>query len=438
VNGPVVGIVGNAHVVPRHFGELPVAGTPTAYVERVARSGARPVVLPAVAALDLLDVVDALVLTGGGDVDPARYGSAGGAQDVDPARDEVELALVRAAHAAGLPLLGVCRGLQIMAVAYGGTLVRGLDHIHPGTGHLVHTRVGSLTAGLLGPSVRTTAFHRQAVSAPGTSWRATAWAEDEVVEAIEWVGGDWPALGVQWHPEHDDPTGPAIFAWIAEAARERRARVTGRGLRPDGEPVRPSTSHAAEGPPLTEALDRTGIPDMKAHARRRRVARVTLACGVLAATTLGCGSSTGEDGAAASPTAGRTTAASGVSYTTRVNALCTDLLVKVTEVNGGGGGHPGHFPLEEYLAEQPRLTALITQFDAKADLIPVTAADRQEADALHAFQRLSDRATAMLDAAAATGEQEKFDAAYGAVHQMLDESSVPTDLLAQGIVCNAR
>jgi putative glutamine amidotransferase len=246
VNGPVVGIVGNAHVVPKHFGNLPVAGTPSSYVERVARAGARPVVLPALAALDLLDLVDALVLTGGGDVDPARYGGAGRAREVDPQRDEVELALVRAAESAGLPLLGVCRGMQVMAVAYGGTLVGGLDHVHPGVGHLVHTDAGSLAADLLGSTVRTTAFHRQAVSAPGSSWRATAWAGDGVVEAIEWAAGEWPVLGVQWHPDHDDPTGPAIFGWIAEAARERRrASVTGRGLPRDGGPVRPGTVQPA-------------------------------------------------------------------------------------------------------------------------------------------------------------------------------------------------
>ena len=245
MNGPIVGIVGNSHVVPKHFGDLPVAGTPTTYVERVARAGARPVVLPASAALDLLDVVDALVLTGGGDVDPVCYGGTDDAREVDPARDEVELALVLAAESAGLPLLGVCRGMQVMAVAYGGSLVGDLDHVHPGVGHLVHTQVGSLAATLLGPTVRTTALHRQAVSSPGTSWRATAWAEDNVVEAIEWVAGEWPALGVQWHPDHDDPTGQAIFGWLAETARARRAGMAGQGLRPDGEPVLPATTPPA-------------------------------------------------------------------------------------------------------------------------------------------------------------------------------------------------
>ena len=170
---------------------------------------------------------------------------------------------------------------------------------------------------------------------------------------------------------------------------------------------------------------------------RRGVAGVTLACGVLAATTLGCGTAAGEDGDAGLPTTGRTTTAGDASYTARVNALCSDLLVHVKEVNGGGG-HPGHFPLAEYLVEQPRLAALITTFDAKVDEIPVGAASREAADALHAFQAMSDRATAMLDAAAATGDQARFDEAFGAVHRMFDESSVSADLVTQGIVCNGR
>ena len=160
-----------------------------------------------------------------------------------------------------------------------------------------------------------------------------------------------------------------------------------------------------------------------------------LACAVLAASAVGCGTSTeGHDAAPASP---RTATASGPSYATRVNELCSDLLAKVKEVNGGGG-HPGHFPIAEYLAEQPKLAALTAAFDAKVSAIEVPAAERKEADALRAFQDLSDRATAMLDAAAATGKQEKFDEAFGRVHRMFDDSTVTDDLLTQGIGCNGR
>ena len=100
--GPVVGIVGHGYVVPKSFGDLPVVGTPADYAERLVAAGARPVLLPGATAVDLLDVVDALVLTGGGDVDPRLYGGPpDGAVDVDPARDDAEIALVRAAAAPG-------------------------------------------------------------------------------------------------------------------------------------------------------------------------------------------------------------------------------------------------------------------------------------------------------------------------------------------------
>lgn len=164
-------------------------------------------------------------------------------------------------------------------------------------------------------------------------------------------------------------------------------------------------------------------------------AQVVLTCAVLAATAVGCG--TAKERGDASPATGRTATLSSPSYTTQVNALCSDLLAKVKEVNGGGG-HPGHFPIAEYLAEQPKLAALTAAFDAKVDAVPVPAAERKEADALRAFQNLSDRATAKLDAAAATGQQAKFDDAFGTVHRMFDDSTVTEDLQTQGIVCNGR
>jgi putative glutamine amidotransferase len=233
-HGPVVGVVGHGYVVPKPFGDLRVSGTPPTYVEAIAAAGARPVLLPGDRAADLLDLVDGVVLTGGGDLDPALYdGDVAGAVDaveVDRERDDAEIAVVRAAARARIPLLGVCRGAQVLAVAYGGTLADGVTHQQPFTGHEVATAPGSLVRGLVGPAVTTSALHHQAVLDPGPCWRPTAWTDDGTVEAIEWAAGDWAVLGVQWHPEMawhdqlDDPTGPALFGWLAAAAGGRGRR----------------------------------------------------------------------------------------------------------------------------------------------------------------------------------------------------------------------
>jgi len=225
VTHPVVGIVGADHVVVRFWGELPVTGCPTSYVDAVLATGGLPVVVPGRASLDVLDVVDALVLTGGGDVDPSLYGGdPATAAEVDPARDRAELALVRAAADRGLPVLGVCRGLQLLAVAFGGRLTGtlGTTHVLPTTGHPVLLSPGSCLADLLGSSANVSSIHHQAIDEPGPCWRVTARTADGVVEACEWAGPKpWPVLGVQWHPERDD-TGAALFGWLGEAATSSR------------------------------------------------------------------------------------------------------------------------------------------------------------------------------------------------------------------------
>ncbi|MFL6060219.1 MAG: gamma-glutamyl-gamma-aminobutyrate hydrolase family protein [Marmoricola sp.] len=225
---PVIGVVAHGYQVPRPFGDLPVTGTPDAYVDALVALGARPVLLPGVQAAGMLDLVDGLVLTGGGDVDPAAYGGdPAAAKDVDAVRDAAELAVVRAACDARLPLLGACRGAQVLAVAFGGRLVDGVAHEHPFEGHQVETEEGSVLHALLGPRARTSALHHQAIGDPGPSWRATARTEDGTVEGIEWAAGDWAVLGVQWHPEMawteqiEDPTGPVVFGWLVEQARVR-------------------------------------------------------------------------------------------------------------------------------------------------------------------------------------------------------------------------
>jgi putative glutamine amidotransferase len=229
--GPVVGVVGHEHRVPKPFGALPVIGSPTWYFDGLVAAGARPVLLPGSTAVDLLDVVDALLLTGGGDIDPLLSGADPGlTSEVDRTRDNSEIALVRVAAATGVPLLGVCRGLQVLAVSFGGTLAAGVDHVRLPDGHNISTAHGSVLHGLIGPRVRTSALHRQAVADPGPCWRPTAWADDGIIEAIEWSDGSWPVLGVQWHPELtwcedlDDPTGPGLFSWFRDVAAVRAGR----------------------------------------------------------------------------------------------------------------------------------------------------------------------------------------------------------------------
>jgi len=202
------------------------------YVDAVAGAGGLPVVLPATgvdgAHAALLEVVaraDALLLTGGGDVDPGRYDTtvAPEVYDLDPVRDALEIDAFRAARATGTRVLGICRGIQLMAVASGGSL-----HQHlPSAGyehhweesrqyepvHEVLADPGTAAEHALAGTVKVNSIHHQAVRDPGTGLRATAWSDDGVIEAIE--GDD--ALGIQWHPERlldSDARHLAAFRWL--------------------------------------------------------------------------------------------------------------------------------------------------------------------------------------------------------------------------------
>jgi len=213
---PIIGIAGAGYVVPRFWGELPVRGVPTSYVDAVAAAGGRPVILPPGHAIDMLHVVDAVVLAGGDDI------------GAEPDRDRAEIALVHATRDRELPLLGVCRGLQLITVADGGSLVSDLGadlpHVIPGVGHPVTTSRGSVLASLLGPEPVVSSLHHQGVATLGAGWRPTVWSADGLVEGVEW-DGRWPALGVQWHPELD-ATGPSVFGWLVERTDTRTADVS--------------------------------------------------------------------------------------------------------------------------------------------------------------------------------------------------------------------
>jgi putative glutamine amidotransferase len=215
------------------------------YVEALRSSGAVPVLLPLMphdpeAMRSMFDRLDGVFLTGGVDVDPARYGEERhplcGA--LDPDRDAVELMLLEHATAKGLPVLAVCRGIQILNVARGGTLYQdvgaqvpaALKHDHFPTpekpsrtflAHDVTVTAGSRIAGILGEAVvPVNSMHHQAIKELAGDLRPTAYAPDGIIEAVEGMSGGY-LVAVQWHPEELVETQPGmrrLFASFVEAA----------------------------------------------------------------------------------------------------------------------------------------------------------------------------------------------------------------------------
>ena len=220
-----------------------------AYTDAARAAGLRPFILPvlqAVDADDMLDGMDGLILTGGEDVAPARYGERPhlALGDVHAGRDEFELALVRAARARGVPTFAICRGVQIANVALGGTLVQDLpsewtDPLRHESGagrsdrtHAVTLAAGSRLASACGASeITVNSMHHQALARVATGLVATAHAPDAVIEGVEWSGNDWWMIGVQWHPEElahtTEPWDRALFAAFADAVRRHAVSSAG-------------------------------------------------------------------------------------------------------------------------------------------------------------------------------------------------------------------
>ncbi|MFD4813788.1 gamma-glutamyl-gamma-aminobutyrate hydrolase family protein [Streptomyces sp. NPDC058418] len=206
--------------------ELDAALLPAGYPRLVQRAGGLAVMLPPDApehAAAAVARLDGLVVAGGPDIDPARYGAPRDPRTGPPApeRDAWELALIEAALASGTPLLGICRGMQLLNVALGGTLVQHLDGHAEVVGvfgrHPVTPVAGSGYAALVPEETSVPSFHHQAVERLGAGLVATAYAVDGTVEAVELPSAKGWVLGVQWHPEMGEDV--RVMRGLVEAAR---------------------------------------------------------------------------------------------------------------------------------------------------------------------------------------------------------------------------
>jgi putative glutamine amidotransferase len=228
---PLIGISAYSEVARWGLWDMPASLLPQNYADTVAGAGGVPILLPPVHGIEsAVSRLDGLIISGGPDVEPGRYGQQAGPQTtiVRPERDEAEIALFRAALAAGVPVLGICRGMQLMNVALGGTLIQHLPDVvrndshspTPGTMAEHKVTVGpsgsrSRLAGIIGEGTHVVpTHHHQGIDRLGDGLVATAWAEDGTVEAAE-LGGVF-AIGVQWHPEAGND--PAIFRALVDAA----------------------------------------------------------------------------------------------------------------------------------------------------------------------------------------------------------------------------
>ena len=238
---PLIGITLDAEEPrpPGHGGysAYPWYALRTNYAGAVAQAGGLPVALPhhPEVASDTLDLLDALIVTGGAfDIDPAFYGASDTHSTVTlkQGRTAAERALLDGALARDMPILGICGGEQLLAVALGGTLVQHIpaelphafDHEQKTprheAGHSVSIHPGTLLHGIVGAaSMKVNTSHHQAVRTPGEGTRVNATASDGVIEGVEDPGRRF-CLGVQWHPEFlIDPGDTLIFRALVEAAR---------------------------------------------------------------------------------------------------------------------------------------------------------------------------------------------------------------------------
>jgi putative glutamine amidotransferase len=238
---PLIGLTTYLEQAQTGVWDVQAAFLPKVYFEAVNKAGGIAVLLPpqpvdAETADRVLSGLDGLIITGGKDVDPARYGQEPHPETDAPRRDRDawEDALLSAAIGGGLPFLGICRGAQVLNVALGGTLVQHLPDVigstryNLGQGTFADNEVavdeGTRLAGMLGGTLVGKSYHHQAIDRVGEGLVVTARSDDGTVQAVELPGMPF-AVGVQWHPEQDDEDIRLFEGLVAAARQYRRAHA---------------------------------------------------------------------------------------------------------------------------------------------------------------------------------------------------------------------
>ncbi len=243
MSAPLIGLTTRNTDDPKYG--FPLISSPKSYTQALIRAGAIPVLvpvnLPPARHADLLAQLDGIIFTGGGDM--ARHYFEGEdhpkIHNIDNERDETELALARAVKGASIPFMGICRGLQVINVAYGGTLYTHILDQYPGAlehacypthptdylAHPVQLKAGSVLAQAVGAEeVTVNSLHHQGIKTLAAGLEPLAWAPDGLVEAFQLPGHPY-GLAVQWHPEWlpESPQMQAIFSSFVLAASQYQA-----------------------------------------------------------------------------------------------------------------------------------------------------------------------------------------------------------------------
>ncbi|MDA1192625.1 MAG: gamma-glutamyl-gamma-aminobutyrate hydrolase family protein [Candidatus Poribacteria bacterium] len=258
---PVVGITCQFDPSPSNRSAETMDGThrlPDAYVRAVREAGGLPILLPTTHAsevrVEYLRTVDALIFSGGGDLDPYLFGEdpIPALGDVDPLRDEFELGLCEDALDMNLPILGICKGSQVINLVAGGTVIQDIADAIPDPiqhrqraaiwygSHRVEIASDSLLCRLMNTNVaRVNSFHHQSIGEVAQGFRAVAHTADGVIEAIESIRHEF-VVGVQWHPEGMfEATSEAmgLFTGLIEACRNVRERVMDTAIEVGDQPL---------------------------------------------------------------------------------------------------------------------------------------------------------------------------------------------------------